>query len=78
MSAGLFDLTGRTTVVTGGNRALGLAMARALLDHVARVMIVGRDKSALEQGCQGLSAFSSDVDATDADLVDDVGIERFA
>ena len=49
MSADLFDLTGRTTVVTGGNRGLGLAMARALLDHGACMMIVGRDKSALEK-----------------------------
>ena len=76
MSAGLFDLTGRTAVVTGGNRGLGLAMARALLDHGASVMIVGRDKSALEQACQDLSASSRDVDATDADLVEDEGIER--
>src|SRR5437763_1277033 len=35
----LFDLSGRTALVTGGARGLGLAMARALGMHGARLAL---------------------------------------
>jgi gluconate 5-dehydrogenase len=35
----LFDLTGRTALVTGGSRGLGLQMAHALGEAGARVLI---------------------------------------
>lgn len=76
MNGSLFDLTGRTAIVTGGNRGLGLAMASALLDHGAQVMIIGRDASALAQARRDLSSSSGDVEATEADLTEDAGIER--
>jgi NAD(P)-dependent dehydrogenase (short-subunit alcohol dehydrogenase family) len=44
----LFDLTGKTALVTGSTRGLGLAMARALADAGARVAINGRTADACE------------------------------
>jgi len=41
-AAGLFDLTGRRAVVTGGNSGVGEAMARALGLAGARVLLVAR------------------------------------
>ena len=38
----LFDLSGRTALVTGSTRGLGLALAQALADAGARVAINGR------------------------------------
>jgi gluconate 5-dehydrogenase len=38
----LFDLTGRTALVTGGSRGLGLQMAEALCELGARVALVAR------------------------------------
>ena len=35
----LFDLDGRTALITGGSRGLGLQMAEALGDYGARVLI---------------------------------------
>jgi 2-deoxy-D-gluconate 3-dehydrogenase len=40
---GLFSLDGQVAVVTGGNGGLGLAMARALRDAGATVVVTGRD-----------------------------------
>ena len=38
-----FDLTGRTALVTGSCKGLGLEIAKALLQHGARVAVHGRD-----------------------------------
>ncbi len=42
----LFDLTGRTAVVTGATRGLGRTFALALADAGANIVIVGRDADA--------------------------------
>ena len=41
-------LEGRVALVTGGNRGIGLEIARTLVDAGARVCITGRDEDALE------------------------------
>jgi len=38
----LFDLTGKTALVTGGSRGVGLQLARALGEAGARVMLSSR------------------------------------
>jgi gluconate 5-dehydrogenase len=43
-----FDLTGRTALVTGSTRGLGLALARALAGAGARVAINGRSRGTVE------------------------------
>jgi len=42
----LFDLAGRTALVTGGVRGIGLACATALLDQGAKVIVTSRSTSA--------------------------------
>ncbi|MGH6675968.1 MAG: SDR family NAD(P)-dependent oxidoreductase, partial [Xanthobacteraceae bacterium] len=42
------DLGGKTAVITGGNRGLGEAMAKALSGAGARVVLVARDAKRLE------------------------------
>lgn len=41
----LFDLTGRSTLITGGNSGLGLSMARGLAKSGANVAIWARDEA---------------------------------
>lgn len=52
----MFDLTGRTALVTGGARGLGLAMARALGAHGTRIMLMDRDGPALDCAVATLAA----------------------
>jgi gluconate 5-dehydrogenase len=44
----LFDLTGRTALVTGGSRGLGLQIAEALGEQGARVALVARKSDELD------------------------------
>jgi NAD(P)-dependent dehydrogenase (short-subunit alcohol dehydrogenase family) len=50
----LFDLTGKTALVTGGSTGLGLQMAHALGEAGARIMLAGCQADALEQVCADL------------------------
>lgn len=49
MSGNLFDLTGKTALVTGGSKGLGKAMARALAMHGADIVISSRHKDELDK-----------------------------
>ena len=51
----LFDLTGRTALVTGGSRGLGLQIAEALGDAGARIMLTSRKAADLEDAVAHLS-----------------------
>lgn len=50
----LFDLSGRTAVVTGSSRGIGLAIAHALLRQGANVVINGHDPDETDQAAQTL------------------------
>jgi NAD(P)-dependent dehydrogenase (short-subunit alcohol dehydrogenase family) len=51
-----FSLSGRVALVTGASRGLGLAMADALADHGALVVINGRDQSSLDDAVRQISS----------------------
>jgi NAD(P)-dependent dehydrogenase (short-subunit alcohol dehydrogenase family) len=48
MSPKLFDLSGRVALVTGGNKGLGLAMARGLAEAGADVVLASRNEAELK------------------------------
>jgi gluconate 5-dehydrogenase len=61
----LFDLTGRTALVTGSTRGLGLALARALAGAGARVGINGRSSDSCESVVAEIDgAFAAPFDVT--------------
>ncbi len=50
----LFDLTGKTAIITGGGRGLGEQMAEGLAEAGANVVLCSRKKEACEQVAQRL------------------------
>jgi len=50
MESGLFNLSGKTALVTGGSRGIGLAVAEGLAQNGADVAIIARDKDRLQAG----------------------------
>jgi NAD(P)-dependent dehydrogenase (short-subunit alcohol dehydrogenase family) len=63
----LFDLTGKTAVVTGGTRGIGLMIARGLLEAGARVYISSRKADACAAAEAELSPYGT-VSAIPANL----------
>jgi len=64
----LYDLRGRTVLVTGGSRGLGLVLARGLVREGARVAICGRDVETLERARVELERLGGEVLAVPCDV----------
>ena len=56
MESKLFDLSGKTALVIGGSRGIGLSVAKALAEHGADVAIVARTQEQLEVAKQQIQA----------------------
>jgi gluconate 5-dehydrogenase len=65
-----FSLDGRTALVTGSVRGLGLEMARGLAQAGARVVLNGRDQATLDRAATQLRADGLDIDARAFDVTD--------
>jgi len=74
----LFDLTGKTALITGGSRGLGLQIAHALGEAGARLMISSRKAGDLEQATAELQAAGIDAGWIAADAAQETDIYRLA
>jgi NAD(P)-dependent dehydrogenase (short-subunit alcohol dehydrogenase family) len=73
----LFDISGKTAVVTGGSRGIGAMIARGLLEASARVVISSRKEADLNEMAAQLASLG-DVTAIPADLSNPDSAETLA
>ena len=66
--AGLFDITGRTALVTGGNSGIGLRMGRTLAMAGAHIVLVARREAELGEAAAQLRSDGLAVSILPADL----------
>lgn len=71
----LFDLTGRSAIVTGGGTHLGTAFTEALGDLGAKVYIASRRADLCEQVASGLSDRGYDVTGLACDVTDESQVD---
>ena len=74
----LFDLKGKTALVTGGSRGLGLQLAHALGEAGARVMLSSRKAEDLIESAAALKAAGIDADWIAADCAKEADIRALA
>ncbi len=72
MNNNIFDLSGKTAIVTGGRRGLGQAMAKGLNDYGAKVAVVGRTDDFKET----LSMLDSNSMAFTVDILKDNQVKK--
>ena len=74
----LFDLKGKTALVTGGSRGLGLQVAHALGEAGARIMLSSRKAADLEQAAAELQSAGIDASWIAADCSREDDTRRLA
>jgi NAD(P)-dependent dehydrogenase (short-subunit alcohol dehydrogenase family) len=73
----LFDVAGKTALVTGGSRGIGLMIARGLVRAGARVIVSSRKAEELEASAQQLSELG-ECQAIPADISSQKGTQKLA
>jgi gluconate 5-dehydrogenase len=70
----LFDLTGKTALVTGGSRGLGLQIAEALGEQGAKLVLTSRKQADLDEAVAHLKKLGISATAIAADLSQDAAV----
>jgi len=69
-------MDGQTAVVTGASRGIGRAVAGALADAGAHVVVCARERDAIEAAAEEIRAAGGEATATRADVRDQFDVER--
>jgi NAD(P)-dependent dehydrogenase (short-subunit alcohol dehydrogenase family) len=72
-----FDFRGRTVLITGGSRGLGLVLARELAHAGARLSICARDSEELERARDDLAGRGAEVLAFSCDVTDRAQVQEW-
>lgn len=74
MSINLFDLTGKTALVTGAVHGLGMAMAKGLGNAGAKIVVNGLSQDAIDNAVQEYKACGLDAHGYVFDVTDEVAV----
>jgi NAD(P)-dependent dehydrogenase (short-subunit alcohol dehydrogenase family) len=75
MHSNLFDLTGKTAVITGGNSGIGLGFAQGVAKHGANVCLWGTNKDKNAAAIDSLGAYGTQVHAIQCDVSDESAVD---
>jgi gluconate 5-dehydrogenase len=72
----LFDLSGRTALITGSTRGIGLALAQGLAEAGATVLLNSRQQSAVDNAVEQLTAAGLDARGAAFDVADEASVNQ--
>jgi NAD(P)-dependent dehydrogenase (short-subunit alcohol dehydrogenase family) len=76
MSKGLFDLTGKVALITGGNGGIGLGFAQGIAKQGGDVCIWGRNEEKNQQALEQLRPLGTKVHVINCDVVNEAQVEK--
>ena len=76
MSRSMFSLEGKTALVTGSARGLGLAIAQGLAAQGAHVLVNGRQAAAVESACAIIMREGGRASSVVADVADPIAMQQ--
>ena len=84
-TSGLFDLTGRVAIVTGGNGGIGLGMAKGMAQAGASIVVAARDEAKNGEAVRALEELGAQAVAVQVDVTEEAScramvqaaVERF-
>jgi NAD(P)-dependent dehydrogenase (short-subunit alcohol dehydrogenase family) len=76
MHSNLFDLTGKTALITGGNSGIGLGFAAGVAKHGGDVCIWGTNAAKNAAALNSLTAYGTKVHAIQCDVSDEAAVEK--
>ncbi len=71
----LFDLSGRTALITGSSRGIGFALAQGLTEVGAKVIVNSRQAAVVEEAVKKLQAQGLDAVGAAFDVADEASVE---
>lgn len=72
----LFDLTGKSALITGSSGGLGLAIARGLAEAGAAIVLNGRNEAKLEAAAKPIAAAGHRIWTRAFDVADDAAVRQ--
>jgi 3-oxoacyl-[acyl-carrier protein] reductase len=69
------DFAGRVALVTGGSRGIGAGIARALAERGVRVIVTGRDETALASVVRSIRGAGGEAESFAADLTEPASVD---
>lgn len=72
----MFDLSGKSVVVTGGGRGIGRGISRMMAKSGASVVVAGRSQAPLDETVEELRGLGATATAVSVDITSAVDIER--
>jgi NAD(P)-dependent dehydrogenase (short-subunit alcohol dehydrogenase family) len=76
MRSNLFDLSGKTALVTGGNSGIGLGFAEGVAKHGANVCVWGTNEEKNAAAVETLRGYGTKVQALRCDVSDEAQVEQ--